>query len=58
MIEKNQPALRDSRIAPLSAFTLNDDQCRTAMARKVNTTEAPLIFIVEDDISVRRDAYS
>jgi hypothetical protein len=24
------------------------------MARKVNTTEAPLIFIVDDDVSVRR----
>ena len=24
------------------------------MARKVNTTEAPLVFIVDDDVSVRR----
>jgi hypothetical protein len=24
------------------------------MARKVNTTEAPIVFIVDDDVSVRR----
>jgi CheY-like chemotaxis protein len=38
------------------ALTLKPHHYLTAMPRKANTTEAPLIFIVDDVVSVRRSA--